>query len=197
MIGVLAPRVRRNRGFAVGLAVAFVVPAASLLAASIVASRQSSSLQAERRAFTAYETAVERAVQDGGFVVTQGMKLGLADITEGRFPDATLMKMAGGWTRSMMQVRRKLTMVEPPTILREVARRYDAALAAYVRVGESLLAAARARGDERAALVQKVPPLGERADALWNEASAALERQRVRLDLVKKDRSGGGADVRR
>lgn len=193
MIGVVAPLVRRRRAFSLGVALGAVVPAVALGVLSVVVSQRSSlpgrALESERRAFARYERAVDRAVEEGGFVVTQGMQPGVADIAGGALPDATLVTMAKGWRDSMERVRARLGAVEPPAFLREAARAYDAALAAYVEVAEALLRGAEARGAEWAALIEKVPPLGDRADQLWERAQAELERHRARLGLGKEDRS--------
>lgn len=179
-----------------GLAVGAILPAVALGVLSLLSALDSSSepatsptaaaSEAERRAFLEYEEAVERAVQDGGFVVTQGMQPGVADIADGAYDDETLIGMARGWTGSMERVRDELAAVEPPAFLVEVASRYDAALAAYVGVGEALVAAAEATGEERAALIEEVPPLGDRADELWERARGELDRRRDRLGLAPK-----------
>lgn len=186
MIGVLAPPRRRNRWFALGVGLGLVAPALALVALSAVSSRRASSLATERLAFATYEQAVERAVRDGGFVVTQGMRPGVADIAEGAYPDETLVSMASGWAGSMERVRLELSTADRPSFLVGVARRYDAALAAYVEVGEALVAAAEATGSERAARIAEVPPLGRQADELWNQAHAELERHRARLGIDEK-----------
>lgn len=192
MIGVVAARPRRRR-FSAGFALGVLLPATVLGALAVVASLRSpppaTTLESERRAFAAYERAIERAVQEGGFVVTQGMQPGVADIVGGALPDATLVEMARGWRGSMERVRAELAAVEPPAFLREAARRYDAALAAYVEVAEALLSAAEGRDAEGAVLVERVPALGRRADELWERAQAELERHRARLGLGKEDRS--------
>lgn len=137
----------------------------------------------ERQAFLTYEQAIEAAVQDGGFAVTQGMQPGVADIAEGAFPDETLVTMASGWVATMERVRGDLAAVDPPEFLTDTAGLYDEALAAYVEVAETLLAAAEADGEQRVALVEEVPALGERADDLWDAAEAELNRHRIRLGL--------------
>lgn len=200
MIGVVAARPRR--GHAAGFAIGALLPAIVLGALAVVGSLRPppppTTLASERRAFAAYERAVERATQKGGFVVTQGMQPGVADIVGGALPDATLVEMARGWRGSMERVRAELAAVEPPAFLREAARRYDAALAAYVEVAEALLSAAQARGAERAALIERVPPLGEGADGLWERAHAELERHRARLGLDRADHGPrGGSDATR
>lgn len=138
---------------------------------------------AEREAFRAYEEAVEQAVQDGGFVVTQGLQPGVADIAEGAYDDEALVTMASGWLTSIERVRGELAAVEPPEFLAEADRLFDEALAGYVEVARTLLAAAEASGDDRAALIEEVPVLGERADEQWNAAQAELDRHRERLGL--------------
>lgn len=186
---VAAWPLRRSRWFSIGVALGVLLPALALVALSAVGSCRSTSPEAERRAFIHYEEAVERAVREGGFVVTQGMQPGLADIAEGALPDATLVTMARGWKGVIERVRAEFGSVEPPAFLEETARLYDGALAAYVAVAETLLAAADARGAQRLALIERVPVLGRRADDLWGRAEAELERHRSRLGLGKEDRS--------
>lgn len=183
----------RRRSFTAAVAVGAAVPVLAAAAFAVLSERASSPTPdmasgtaapaVERQALLTYEQAVEAAVQDGGFAVTQGMQPGITDITDGAFPDETLVTMASGWLATMERVRADLAAVDPPAFLVETARLYDEALGGYVEVAEALLAAAEATGTERAALVGQVPPLGERADELWDAAGAELDRHRARLGL--------------
>lgn len=205
MTGVMA--LQRRRGFRVGFVVGILAPALAVGGLAVVGSRplsqpgsagsiEASALEVERNAFIRYARSVDRVVREGGFVVTQGMRPGLADIADGRFSNDTLVTMAKGWLGSMERVRAELAAVAPPAFLTEAARRYDAALAAYVAVAEALLEGAEARGERRAMLIEQVPPLGRRADALWDRAHVELERHRARLGLSTDDRaSRGGNDA--
>jgi hypothetical protein len=199
------PRVRRperRREFHRGAALGIGLPLLALVVIALLGDRASAppppvpgsleALAAEREALRGYGEAVDAAVHEGGFVVTQGMKPGIADIAEGAFPDATLVTMASGWVGSMEKVRSDLSGVRPPAFLLDVARRYDEALGAYVKVGKALIAAAEVTGAERAELIEKVPPLGQKADDLWDAAHVELERHRVRLGLAPAAADGGG-----
>lgn len=197
--GLRTPR-RRGGGFTVGVAAGAAVPL--LLALGVVVAERSdpapartgglgATLTTERAAFRAYETAIEPLIEQGASVVVYGMRPGVADIADGRFPDETLETMARGWVGSMERLRDSFAAVDPPRFLGEVAEGFDRSLAAYIETARAELAAARASGDERARLVERAAVLGDRADGLFDDAKAAWDGHRDRLGVgtrVEADR---------
>lgn len=127
--------------------------------------------QASLDAFTAE---IERLGAQGGQIVVEGMKPGVADIAERALPDAVLVRMASGWLASMREVQDELAAVEAPGALAAVAVRFERALVAYVRTAETLVEAAQAAGQHRDALIDEALATGTEADRLYEDAMAAL-----------------------
>lgn len=127
--------------------------------------------QASLEAFTAE---IERLGAEGGQIVVDGMKPGVADIAERALPDAVLARMAAGWVASMREVQRELLAVDAPGDLAAVAVRFERALVMYVRTGETLVAAAYASGEHREDLIDEAVASGTEADRLYEDAMRAL-----------------------
>lgn len=136
-------------------------------------------LAADRRAVTAYDEALQPLLGDGGQVVAQGLKPGVADVAEGALDDEVLARMANGWVASLRDVTADVAALPAPPPLEEVSVRYERALRTYVRAAEALAAATRATGDERAGLVEAAAAFGRTADRLFDEAEAAMSAHRT------------------
>lgn len=139
--------------------------------------------RAEQAALQRFEADLEPLIDEGAFLVAVGMRPGVTDIAEGAFADDVLVDMAEGWLRSAQRLRADFANVETPDFLTDFAKLFDLSLARYVDTAEALLAAARATGDERAKLIERVPPLGDEADELYDRAQAELQRIRERLGI--------------
>lgn len=207
MIGVpghAALRLLDPRRFLVVLGSAFAVFMVVALAASVVdwvsdggdgldsARSGDQSLERQRREFVAYEAEIERLTEQGANLVVLGMRPGVADIADGRFPDQTLVTMAEGWTATARQLGQDFADLTEPEFAAHVGLQFDLALDAYVRTAELLLAAARAPVGERAALVDAAADLGERADDLLDRSMDLLGRERARLGLGTGSPERGG-----
>jgi hypothetical protein len=125
-----------------------------------------------------YLAALDRLGADGGQVVVDGMRPGLADIAQQRLPDDVLARMADGWVASMRGVQHDVRALEVPAALAPAAVRFERALSVYVRLAETLRAAVAADGDARDALVDDAVALGHEADRLYDEALAMLAEVR-------------------
>lgn len=149
-------------------------------------------LAAERRAVTDYDEALRPLLRDGGQVVADGLRPGVADIAGGAFVDEVLVRMATGWVAAMNDVAADVRAIPVPPALADVAVRYERALRTYVRVAESLLAAARTGGYERDALVEQASELGRLADELFDDAedslAAVLDRHRNESGVAPAER---------
>jgi hypothetical protein len=126
----------------------------------------------------AYLAELDRLGAEGGQVVVDGMRPGLADIAHGRLPDDVLARMADGWLASMRQVQADVRGLAVPTPLAHAAVRVERALHVYVRLAERLRDAAAAHGDERDLLIDEAVLLGQEADRLYDEALAMLSEVR-------------------
>jgi hypothetical protein len=122
----------------------------------------------------AYAAALEPLAEQGGQIVVDGMRPGVADIAQGAYPDGVLIRMASGWLASMREVRGAVTELSVGPEIAAVAARIERAFAAYVSTAETLLRAARAHGEERDLLVDVAAARGRAADRLYDEATAEL-----------------------
>ena len=121
---------------------------------------------------------LDRLGAEGGQVVVDGMRPGIADIAQRRLPDDVLVRMADGWVASMRRVQADLIGLTVPPPLADATVRVERALHVYVRLAERLRDAAAAQGDERDLLVDEAVLLGEEADRLYDEALALLSEAR-------------------
>lgn len=148
--------------------------------------REDHGTQSDRAAIVSFAAEIERLSVDGGQIVTEGIKPGIADIADRALPDEVLAGMARGWVASMDEVRRAIAALDAPGELAAVAVRYERALITYVRTAETLLEASTAAGDRRAALIDLAISLGTDADRLYDEASDALAE--LQLTSTEEDR---------
>ncbi len=131
----------------------------------------------------AYTAAVEPLAKEGGSVVVLGLKPGLTDIGQGRFPRARLVQMATGWVGALERTSTAFAAVLAPGFLTEAKANYDRSLRLYVKTAKTLLAAARAGGEQRRALVARAAERGRRADASFDRAKAIVDKFRTQLGL--------------
>jgi hypothetical protein len=125
-----------------------------------------------------YLTDLERLGAQGGQVVVEGMRPGIADIAQQRLPDEVLVRMADGWLASMREVEAEIRDLAVPATLADAAVRIERAMHVYVRLAETLRDAASARGDARDLLIDDAVLLGQEADRLYDEALAMLTEVR-------------------
>jgi hypothetical protein len=123
-----------------------------------------------------YVAAMQALGAEGGQIVADGMKPGVADIASRTLPDEVLERMASGWLASMEEVRNEATALPAPGALAEAAVRFERAFIAYVRTAEALLSATRSEGSERDRLIDLAIASGSDADDLYDDALATLER---------------------
>lgn len=122
----------------------------------------------------AYATALAPLAAEGGQIVAEGLRPGLADIAQAAYPDDVLVRMASGWVASMRDVRDAVAALPAAAGAATVAVQVERALAVYIRTAETLLDAARATGDERTVLIDRAAALGRTADRLYDAATVAL-----------------------
>lgn len=122
----------------------------------------------------AYAAALAPLAVEGGQIVAEGLRPGLADIAQGAYPDDVLVRMASGWVASISDVRDEVAALHAAGDAATVAVQVERALAVYIRTAEALLDAARATGGERTVLIDRAAALGRIADRLYDAATAAL-----------------------
>ena len=178
--------VPRRRGRPLPLLVT-VVAFAAVVVASVVSTRIGSGGGAtdalDRATVAAFAAQMERLGADGGQIVADGMKPGVADVAQRSLPDEVLARMARGWVDSMREVASEVSALDAPGPLAAVAARFDRAVLTYVRAAEALFDAATADGQQRADLIDRAIALGGDADRLYDEAREALaDLQRSTVD---------------
>jgi hypothetical protein len=86
--------------------------------------------------------------------------------------------MADGWVASMRSVLAEVRALDVPPAMSGAAIHIERALAVYVRLAETLRAAASVLGDARDLLVAEAVVLGQEADRLYDEALTMLAEVR-------------------
>lgn len=181
------------------IVVGFIVTAASLTTLGVVGSRedkagtQAGETRPLRRVtseqLAAYEDGITAAAKHGGFVVENGLKVGLRQIAAGEGNAVPLQ--AVGWVGELENVRAEFkskTVGLERTDVDAIARAFDAALVQYIETAELIGAAAIASGEPRAQLLQKAADAGRRADAAYDKAGQALQHARRDAGLPPTDR---------
>jgi hypothetical protein len=124
-----------------------------------------------------WEHRIEGPATTGGFVIQQGMKPAVAALVRGE--GAVVAMQAVGWTQQLRTVRQKFAASAPPVGLEAAARSFDEALALYIDAAERIGAVGVAMEQPvRDKLLSDAIAVARRADARYDEASAALQRAR-------------------
>ena len=191
--GILRPvtaarRPSRNVLVAVagGLAVAAVALAVAVTGGSSggeYGGTSDTAASADKAELNAYEQAITPIVREGGRVVVEGLRPGIAALLEASAPDDQIETMTAGYVAELRQIRDQLLAVTAPASLGKAVERFEAAMDGYVRAAELLHEAARARGDERRALVDQVAAAGEAADEVYDQAWEIVNAEKRRLGL--------------
>ncbi len=181
-------RPRANRSLRLGVVAGALVCTAALAGAAVLAGQGGSGSTprvdpAQRSALVAWEDAVHPLVQSAGQVVALGPRTGIADIAEGKEPDAQLQQMAAGWERRLTVLQRQVAALSPPEFLEPAAATLNDAMAGYVTAASELSAAATAHGARRTSLIAAASAAGKNADHLYDQATAAIAHWRSRLGL--------------
>jgi len=146
---------------------------------------------AQRAQLLVFFEALDPITKDGGRVVQEGLKRSVTDLHQSKLPDAELLATAEADQAEMERVRDQLAALKAPSFLRATKTLYDHALRDYVVTARVLVAAARATGDERAALVRLAIDMGEETDDFYEQAEDALARARARLGLPPEEEPPG------
>jgi hypothetical protein len=163
-------------------AVVVTAVAVSVAAAVAAVARRPEPLTAKRLA--AYTDAIAPPLSDGGRVVEQGMKPGVADLLNRHaVPPATIAVEAAEWERELTRVRGAVAAVPVPPGLGEAAALFDRALAGYVEAAELFRRAALAPEGQRRAIADRGFTAAEAADRTYDAASRIVQRERRRLGL--------------
>ena len=166
--------------------------AAAMVVVALAAFVPRTSSDADRRAaLTRYEDAVAGPAREGGFVIQEGLKIGLAQVGSGQAGNVTFQ--AVGWVNQLEDVRTRFsgaaTRLHDPQ-LKAAADAFDEALVLYKRAAETIGAAAIAAPDSepRTRLLEQAGATGRQADARFDEASALMQQIRRSLGLAPTSR---------
>lgn len=134
----------------------------------------------------AYLAELKPLAEDTGFLVINGLKAGVNDIGQGRFPDSILQQQPRGWRADLEQLRTKFTALDPPRGLEDANAAFVESLDGYIAVTHQLEEAAHAPRYRRRMLVRRAADLGEDMDRVWNRGAYQLQRELAALgeDMV-------------
>lgn len=141
----------------------------------------------ERRAdLKVYLADLKPLAEDTGFLVINGLKAGVNDIGQGRFPDSILQQQPRGWRADLVKLRAKFSALEPPRGLADANAAFVESLDGYIAVTRQLEDAAHAPRYRRRMLVRRAADLGEDMDQVWNRGAYAIQRELAALgeDMV-------------
>ena len=143
---------------------------------------------AARRQLAAFRDALGPLVERGGHVVAVGIKPGITDIRDERYPAEVLTTMTNGWIAELESVRRDLDAMKHPAFLDDAHRLYLRSLDGYVNTATALRAAAVADETREQELLDLAASLGRSADALFDQADDFVGREQARLDRSVKEK---------
>lgn len=137
----------------------------------------------DRARLVAYEEAIADHARRGGRVTEQEAKPSLRAFADGELDGETFAERAEAWARVMGQVKADFLAATPPGFLEEIEARWARALDTYIEAFGLFARAGRAGGAERERLLDEGIATADRADDLFDEASALLQAARRRLGL--------------
>jgi len=177
---------------AVGALVAAMMVAVAVIAvAHQIRGSASPSLSERRTSEARYEDAIAGPAREGGFVIQEGLKLGLTQLGAGQ--SGNVMFQAVGWVNQLSDVRSRFAAaahgLKDPT-LRAAAAKFDQALDLYRQTAETIGAAAVGGVDPatRSRLLEQASGHGRDADARYDDASRLLQQARRSLGLAPTNR---------
>jgi hypothetical protein len=134
----------------------------------------------------AYLAELKPLAEDTGFLVINGLKAGVNDIGQGRFPDSVLQQQTRGWRADLEKLRTKFAALEAPRGLEDANTAFVRSLDGYIAVTHQLEDAAHAPRYRRRMLVRRAADLGEDMDQVWNRGAHQLQRELAALgeDMV-------------
>ena len=141
----------------------------------------------ERRAdLKAYLADLKPLAEDTGFLVINGLKAGVNDIGQGRFPDSILQQQPRGWRADLVKLRAKFAALDSPRGLADANAAFVESLDGYIAVTHQLEDAAHAPRYRRRMLVRRAADLGEDMDQVWNRGAYEIQRELAALgeDMV-------------
>jgi hypothetical protein len=177
----------------IGAVVAAVMVAG--FAIGFVNQRGDRSASSRRASVTAYDRAIQQPARDGGFVIQEGLKHGLAEVAADQ-PGAVAFQ-AVSWVATLEKVRSEFTAAARHLAddeLRAAAADFDTALLLYKQAAETIGAAAIASGAPRTTLLERAARIGRDADRRYDAASAHLQKARRSVGLPPSDRFPGASD---
>jgi hypothetical protein len=172
--------VLRSRAPIYATAAVLIALAAGLTTVALVGSAQR---RDDRAAYLRYERAIMPSLREGGRIVVQQMRPSIPDLSEGKIGRREALERAAGWTGALQRIRADVAVLDPPSFLGDVERRWIGALDAYLQIPSVFERAAAAQGAERTALLDRAVTTGNRADELFDRAASVMQSHRRRLGL--------------
>jgi hypothetical protein len=174
----------RARGAAAVTAVVLLGLSAAGVTAYLGSRHDGNGGRLTRSELAAYQAGILPPLREGGVVVEQRMKPAVSGLAQA--PAAALAQVAAdapSWVGQLAAVRTKVAAVPAPAELAEAAAGFDRALARYAEAARQFGAAADAPAASRAAAAAAAVDVARDADALYDGASAVIQRARRRLGL--------------
>lgn len=138
----------------------------------------------DREAYLAYERTLLVPLREGGRIVQEQMKPSLREARAGEIKGTDLAQRAAGWRLAFERLREQVARLAPPSFLGDVEQRFLVAVDGYRSVAEAAAAAGAATDPAvRDRLIGEAETAGERADDLFDDASAIMQAHRARLGL--------------
>ena len=153
------------------------------------APEEASSAPAQERAeLDAFKEALRPLTDRGAHVVAVGIKPGMADIKDERYPPDVLTTMVNGWIAELESVRRDLDGTEHPSFLDDAHWLYLRSLDGYLNTATALRAAVAADEAHEQELLDLAASLGRAADTLYDQADDLVGREQARIDRSAKEK---------
>lgn len=153
-----------------------ITAAAVVVAAVVVVGNDARDVDRRREAkdVAAYRSRLEPLVEDGAHVVGMGLRPGMTDIAEARYPTLVLEGMADSWVSELESLRAKVVALEHPAVLDDVHSLYVEAVSGYVETATAMREAVGASGEARQRLLEAAAGAGRRADRTFDRAERGL-----------------------
>lgn len=167
------------------LALALAVAMAGSVAALAIRSpgEPSAAPAAITDAIVEFEQALDPLAREGGRVVVQGLRAGIADLYYESAEATQVAEMAEGWRDQLATIREQIAALDAPAELDQVMTLFDGAMGAYVDTAAQLIRIARSSGGDVRNRLEEVGRAGERADGMWEQARTLLLRVRQRFGV--------------
>lgn len=140
-----------------------------------------------RRAVLAYEAAIRKPAEEAGVAIVLGIRPDITDFRAGRLSDAVFrvdMQARAVQFATSHQAFREATA---PEALADAAAGFDQAFRYYRLAVLALFEAGAVAGHDREQWLELGARLGDEGDDVYDRAAAAVQRERLRVGLPRRD----------